>query len=122
MGTVLLSGGLIGATLGLYIFNYLKAVGQVDLLVKLCYVIFLGIIGCLMFIESLNAIRRARSKTYVINRGNRHKGLVHTLPIKKSNGVIKKPPPTPNIPERIPTNPPRPRSRKALTETSAMGK
>jgi hypothetical protein len=43
-----------------------------------------------MFIESLNAIRRARSKTYVINRGNRHKGLVHTLPIKlrfKTSGL-----------------------------------
>ena len=34
MGTVLLSGGLIGAAIGLYIFNYLKSVGQVDLLVK----------------------------------------------------------------------------------------
>jgi hypothetical protein len=90
MGTVLLSGGLIGAALGLYVFNYLKAVGQVDLLVKLCYVVFLGIIGCLMFIESLNAIRRARSKTNVINRGNRHKGLVHALPLKmrfKTSGL-----------------------------------
>ena len=48
-----MSGGLIGAAIGLYIFNYLKSVGQVDLLVKLCYVIFLGIIGSLMFIESL---------------------------------------------------------------------
>ena len=44
------------------------------------------------------------------------------MPIKKRRGVIKKPPPTPNIPERIPTNPPRPRSKKALTETSAIGK
>ena len=90
MGTVLLSGGLIGAAIGLYIFNYLKSVGQVDLLVKLCYVIFLGIIGSLMFIESLNAIRRARSNENVINRTNRHKGLVHTLPLKmrfKTSGL-----------------------------------
>ena len=90
MGTVLLSGGLIGAVLGLYVFNYLKALGQVDLLVKLCYVVFLGIIGSLMFVESLNAIRRSRSKTKVINRTNRHKGLVHTLPLKmrfKTSGL-----------------------------------
>ena len=90
MGTVLLSGGLIGAVLGLYVFNYLKALGQVDLLVKLCYVVFLGIIGSLMFVESLNAIRRSRSKTNVINRTNRHKGLVHTLPLKmrfKTSGL-----------------------------------
>ena len=44
------------------------------------------------------------------------------IPIKKRSGVIKKPPPTPNIPESTPTNPPRPRSKKALTETSAIGK
>src|SRR6056297_3107677 len=57
MGTVLLVGGLIGAALGVMLFNYLKSLGQVDLLVKLCYVVFLGVIGGLMFIESLRAIR-----------------------------------------------------------------
>ena len=61
MGTVLLVGGLIGAALGVWVFNYLKSLGQVDLLVKLCYVVFLGIIGALMFVESLNAIRKTRS-------------------------------------------------------------
>ena len=45
MGFILLIGGLLGAGIGLIIFNYLKSLGQVDLLVKLCYVAFLGIIG-----------------------------------------------------------------------------
>ena len=43
-----------------------------------------------MFIESLNAIRRAKSNENVINRTNRHKGLVHTLPLKmrfKTSGL-----------------------------------
>ena len=43
-----------------------------------------------MFTESLNAIRRASSKENVINRTNRHKGLVHTLPLKmrfKTSGL-----------------------------------
>ena len=44
------------------------------------------------------------------------------MPTKNSRGVIRKPPPTPNIPDRIPTTPPMPRSRKAFTETSAMGR
>ncbi|MEO1345825.1 MAG: sulfite exporter TauE/SafE family protein [Pseudomonadota bacterium] len=61
MGTVLLVGGLIGAALGVVVFNYLKSLGQVDLLVRLCYVVFLGIIGSMMFIESLRAIRKARA-------------------------------------------------------------
>ena len=56
MGLILLIGGLLGAGLGLIIFNYLKSLGQVDLLVKLCYVAFLGIIASLMFIESLRAL------------------------------------------------------------------
>ncbi|MEL7014115.1 MAG: sulfite exporter TauE/SafE family protein [Pseudomonadota bacterium] len=61
MGTVLLVGGLIGAALGVVIFNYLKSLGQVDLLVRLCYVVFLGIIGSMMFVESLRAIRKSRA-------------------------------------------------------------
>ena len=43
MGGVLLIGGLVGAALGVVVFNYLKSLGQVDLLVKLCYVLFLGV-------------------------------------------------------------------------------
>jgi len=79
MGTVLLCGGLVGAALGVWIFNLLKQLGQVDLLVRLCYVVFLGIIGGLMFIESLNALRRSK-KGAVPKR--RHHGWVHGLPFK----------------------------------------
>ena len=79
MGTVLLIGGLVGAALGVVVFNYLKAQGQVDLLVKLCYVIFLGVIGGLMFIESLNAIRKT-SKGATPKRKKHN--WVHGLPFK----------------------------------------
>lgn len=79
MGTVLLIGGLIGAALGVQLFNALKAIGQVDLLVRLSYVIFLGIIGGLMFIESLNAIRKTRSGKPPARK--RHT-WVHNLPFK----------------------------------------
>ncbi|MDO6726158.1 sulfite exporter TauE/SafE family protein [Cognatishimia sp. 1_MG-2023] len=80
MGTVLLIGGLTGAAIGVVLFNYLKALGQVDLLVKLCYVVFLGIIGGLMFIESLNAIRRSKKNTGPIKRKNHN--WIHGLPFK----------------------------------------
>ena len=36
---------LIGSALGILVFNYLRSLGQVDLLVRLCYVVFLGIVG-----------------------------------------------------------------------------
>ena len=79
MGTVLLVGGLIGAALGVVVFNYLKALGQVDLLVRLCYVVFLGIVGSMMFVESLNAIRRSKKGTPPIRRKHT---WVHRLPLK----------------------------------------
>ncbi len=79
MGTVLLIGGLIGAALGVMVFNYLKSLGQVDLLVKLCYVVFLGIIGGLMFIESLNALRK--SKSGAAPKRKKHT-WIHKLPLK----------------------------------------
>ena len=81
MGTVLLVGGLVGAAIGVVLFNYLKAQGQVDLLVKLCYVAFLGVVGGLMFIESLNAIRRSRKAGGTVPVRKKH-GLVHALPFK----------------------------------------
>ena len=79
MGTVLLIGGLIGAAFGVQLFNALKAIGQVDLLVRLCYVVFLGIIGGLMFVESLNAIRKTRKGA--APKRKKH-GAIHALPFK----------------------------------------
>jgi len=80
MGTVLLIGGLIGAAFGVQLFNTLKSLGQVDLLVKLCYVVFLGIIGGLMFFESLNAIRKSRKPGAVAARKKHN--WIHNLPFK----------------------------------------
>ena len=79
MGTVLLIGGLVGAALGVMVFNYLKAQGQVDLLVKLCYVIFLGVIGGLMFLESLRAIRNTKKGKPAPRKKH---NWVHGLPFK----------------------------------------
>ena len=83
MGGVLLGGGMMGAGLGVLVFNYLKALGQVDLMVTLFYVVFLGTIGSLMFIESLTAIRRARRAGGPVKSvKHRQRNWVHVLPIK----------------------------------------
>ncbi|TDL81921.1 sulfite exporter TauE/SafE family protein [Palleronia sediminis] len=79
MGTVLLIGGIGGSAVGVEIFATLREMGQVDLLVRLSYVVFLGIIGALMFVESLNAILRSRSGAAPARR--RHT-WVHALPGK----------------------------------------
>ncbi len=82
MGMVLQIGGLIGAAMGLVVFNYLKSLGQVDLLVKLFYVVFLGIVGGLMFIESVNAIRRSRKAGGHPPPKRRQRTWIHALPFK----------------------------------------
>ncbi len=79
MGVVLLIGGLVGAAFGIWIFNILREMGQVDLLVRLCYVVFLGAIGGLMFIESLNAILDTRAGT---PPRRKHHTWIHALPFK----------------------------------------
>lgn len=81
MGTVLLIGGLIGAAAGVQVFALLTRLGQVDLLVRLCYVVFLGIIGGLMFIESYKTLRRAATNTPA-PAPVRKRGWIHALPFK----------------------------------------
>ena len=82
MGYVLLSGGLLGAAIGMTLFNLLKTLGQVDLAVQLCYVLFLGVIGALMFVESVNAIRKARRSGGAPAPRRRQRSWVHAMPYK----------------------------------------
>jgi len=83
MGVVLLVGGLVGSAAGVQIFSYLRSLGQVELLVTLCYVVFLGVVGGLMFIESLGALRRARAPAGTGRLPPRkHHSWVHGLPFK----------------------------------------
>ncbi|ALI56948.1 sulfite exporter TauE/SafE family protein [Celeribacter marinus] len=81
MGMVLLIGGLVGSAIGMQIFNILKAMGQVDLLVTLCYVVFLGIIGALMLVESVRALNRAKGRPTARKERTKHT-WVHNLPLK----------------------------------------
>ncbi|QPH54929.1 sulfite exporter TauE/SafE family protein [Pontivivens ytuae] len=80
MGCVLLAGGIVGSAIGVDIFRRLSEIGQIELMVTLSYVIFLGIIGSLMFVESLQALRRTQ-RNQPVRRRKRH-GWVHGLPLK----------------------------------------
>ncbi|MBX4862694.1 sulfite exporter TauE/SafE family protein [Rhizobium sophorae] len=82
LGTVLLVGGLAGATVGIWIFSLLRAVGQLDLIISLMYVIFLGTVGGLMLLESVNAMRRAARNEPPAPRKPGHQHWVHKLPLK----------------------------------------
>ena len=81
MGIVLLAGGLLGSALGIWAFNLLSRLGQIDLVVQLSYVVFLGLIGLLMLQESLRALRRARKGPAAPIKRHQHL-WVHKLPLK----------------------------------------
>lgn len=81
MGIVLTLSGLVGSTIGIYVFTWLSAKGQADLLIQLSYVVFLGLIGMLMLQESIRALRRSRKTGTSPRRSHEHL-LVHRLPLK----------------------------------------
>ena len=82
LGTVLLAGGLAGATVGVWIFSWLRRLGQLDLFVSLLYVVLLSTVGGLMLNESVRALRRAaRNEPPVAKRPGQHI-WVHRLPFK----------------------------------------
>jgi len=82
MGTVLLIGGVLGSTIGVALFSWLKTLGQIDLVIKLSYVVMLGIIGALMMVESVRTMLRARKPgKYARTKLHQHHWL-HGLPFK----------------------------------------
>jgi len=81
MGLVLLGGGLLGSAVGVRLFHLLTALGQVDLLIKLSYVFLLGIIGALMLVEAINAVRRRNDPNYK-PKPRKHHSWVHGMPLK----------------------------------------
>jgi len=82
MGTVLLAGGLVGSLLGVEAVKLLRLIGQFELFVALAYVTFLGVIGVLMLMESINAMHKARSgKPVSVKRPGQHIWM-HKMPFK----------------------------------------
>lgn len=81
MGFVLLAGGMIGSTVGIWVFARLSAAGHIDLFVQLSYVLFLGLVGALMLQESLRSLLRARGGRVDVRRAHVHT-WVHRLPLK----------------------------------------
>ncbi len=58
MGLLLLVGGVAGGTLGVQIIKVLRALGNADFVIKITYVVMLGVVGFYMFLESLQNLRK----------------------------------------------------------------
>ena len=82
MGTILLLGGIIGSFIGIELFVLLKNLGQIDLIISLSYVILLGSIGTLIFIEGMRSMIAHRNETLVQVKKRKDRTWVHSLPMR----------------------------------------
>jgi uncharacterized membrane protein YfcA len=59
MGALLLIGGVLGGGLGVQLIKVLRSMGNADFVIKITYVVMLGVVGSYMFMESLQSLRKA---------------------------------------------------------------
>ena len=82
LAAMLLLGGIGGTAAGVWLFTYLRALGQLDLTISLSYVLLLGSVGGLMVMEGVRAIIRSRhGKPVELRRPGSHTWF-HGLPFK----------------------------------------
>jgi uncharacterized membrane protein YfcA len=82
LGLVLIAGGILGSIVGVECVRILRRLGQFDLFIALSYAIFLGVIGILMLIESVNTISKTRRGVKIFARQPGQHGWIHGLPFK----------------------------------------
>ncbi|HQS12769.1 MAG: permease [Sphingomonadales bacterium 35-56-22] len=82
MGAVLVFGGIFGTAAGAAIFEILEALGQIDTVINILYVVMLGGIGGLMAKESLTSVSASRAGKPVPAAKRRHHPLVANLPMR----------------------------------------
>ncbi len=61
MGLYLLAGGFVGGLLGVQGIKILNAMGNADFVIKMTYVLMLGVVGAYMFFESLASMKKKKS-------------------------------------------------------------
>ncbi len=81
MGMLLSIGGIMGSVFGVSLFERLLALGQLDLIISLLYVVFLAVIGALMLAEGV-AIMRGKPLAPIPMLQRPVRGIAHTLPFR----------------------------------------
>ena len=82
MGFFLLTGGVIGSTIGVNIFKILRSYGQIDIVIQILFVLFLGIIGFSMAFESARTTIKSYRTTSSIRTKLHQHSWIHGLPFK----------------------------------------
>ncbi len=82
MGFFLLSGGIVGSTVGVNLFKLLKIYGQIDIVIQFLFLIFLSFVGFSMAFESARTtIKNYRTTSTIRSKLHQH-SWIHGLPFK----------------------------------------
>jgi uncharacterized protein len=82
LGLYLTLSGITGSAIGVWVYGALRGVGQLDVVIALCYVAFLGTIGALMTVEAVRAIiAKQRGTPLPVRRPGQHSWIAG-LPLR----------------------------------------
>lgn len=82
LGLFLTLSGIIGSAIGVWVYGALRGIGQLDVVIALSYVAFLGTIGMLMVVEAVRAIlAKQRGTPLPIRRPGQHSWIAG-LPLR----------------------------------------
>ena len=81
MGFMIVIGGLIGAIVGMQIFQYLREVGNINTIIALAYVYLLAIVGTLIFAEGIKEVSALKKKILIKKKLHTHY-WIHGLPFR----------------------------------------
>ena len=79
IGLFLLIGGIFGSTLGVILFRFMIDSGTIDLVISILYIIFLAIIGVLMFAESIISSMKPKN---TVQKKRKRRTILDQLPLK----------------------------------------
>ena len=81
IGTIMLLGGFLGTIIGVFFFQFIKLMGQIDLIISLLYIILLGSIGIMMLFESVMTTVKKKTMKSEFNQ-LKSRGFISKLPYK----------------------------------------
>lgn len=82
MGLHLLVGGFVGGLFGVQGIKILRAMGNADFVIKMTYVLMLGIVGTYMFIESIQSMRKNKKEEIKAEKESRFSRFLKSLPLQ----------------------------------------
>lgn len=82
LAVFLLVSGMAGSAIGVATFAALRRVGQLDLVISVCYVVLLGFLGSFMTWEAIGALWSSRRQDVAAPKKLRQHGWIHGLPLQ----------------------------------------